>query len=98
MKLALKYGILVAFGVAVWVALRHFALHLEPQTAQFADAAIFNLAANTGLSLGMRERRTLNGGALSFSEGWMTGIKIAVAYAILIIGRAQKVDSAVQGG
>jgi hypothetical protein len=83
MKLAVKYGVFVTVVIAAWVALKHFVLHLESQSAQFADIAIFNLAAITGLALGIRERRTMNGGTLRFGEGWITGIKIAVTYAIL---------------
>jgi hypothetical protein len=83
MRLALKYGILVTVVIAAWVALKHFVLHLESQSAQFADIAIFNLAAITGLALGIRQKCTMNGGRLRFGEGWITGIKIAVTYAIL---------------
>src|SRR2546429_9593656 len=83
MKLALKYGILVMLVIAAWVALKHFVLHLESQPAQFADVAIFNLTAITGLALGIREKRTANGGALTYGDGLITGIKIAVTYAIL---------------
>src|SRR6266566_5346517 len=83
MKLALKYGFAVSLVIAAWVALKHFALHLESQTAQFADVAIFNLAAITGLALGIREKRTANGGTLTYGDGLITGIKIAVTYAIL---------------
>jgi len=83
MKLALKYGILVTLIIAAWVALKHFVLHLESQPAQFADVAIFNLAAISGLALGIREKRTMNGGTLTFGDGLITGIKIAVTYAIL---------------
>lgn len=83
MKLALKYGILVTLVIAAWVALKHFVLHLESQSAQFADLAIFNLAAIAGLALGMREKRKRNGGTLTFGDGLITGIKIAVTYAIL---------------
>jgi hypothetical protein len=83
MKLALKYGIFVTLIIAAWVALKHFVLHLESQSAQFADLAIFNLTAITGLALGMREKRTTNGGRLTFGDGLFTGIKIAVTYAIL---------------
>jgi hypothetical protein len=83
MKLALKYGILVTLAIAAWVALKHFILHLEPRTAQLADVAVFNLAAITGLTLGIKEKRTLNGGTLTFGEGWITGIKIAMIYALL---------------
>lgn len=84
MKLSLKYGFLVAIAIAAWVGLKHFALHLEPRSAQFADLAVFNLAAIVGLAAGMREKRVLNGGTLSFSDGWITGSRIAVTYAILI--------------
>jgi hypothetical protein len=65
------------------VALKHFVLHLEGPPAQLADVVIFNLAAITGLMLGIREERTLNGGLLTFGDGLITGIKIAVTYAIL---------------
>jgi hypothetical protein len=83
MKIALKYGIGVTLVIAAWVALKHFVLHLESQPAQIADVVIFNLAAITGLTLGIREKRTTNGGTLTFGDGWITGIKIAVTYAIL---------------
>jgi len=83
MKIALKYGIAVTLVIAGWVALKHFVLHLESQPAQIADIVIFNLAAITGLTLGIREKRKTNSGMLTFSEGLITGIKIAVTYAIL---------------
>src|SRR6267378_4960209 len=83
MKLSLKYGIGVTLVIAAWVALKHFVLHLESQPAQFADVAIFNLTAITGLALGIREKRRMNGGTLTFGDGLITGIKIAVTYAIL---------------
>jgi hypothetical protein len=83
MKLALKYGFVVTVVIAAWVALKHFVLHLESQPAQLADLMIFNLAAITGLVLGIREKRMINGGTLTFGDGLVTGIKIAVTYAIL---------------
>jgi len=83
MKIALKYGVAVTFVIAGWVALKHFVLHLEGPAAQIADVVIFNLAAITGLTLGIREKRSLNGGTLTFGDGLFTGIKIAVTYAIL---------------
>lgn len=83
MRLALKYGILVTLVIAAWVALKHFVLHLESRPAQFADVVIFNLTAITGLALGIKEKRTINGGTLTFSDGLVTGIKIAFTYAIL---------------
>jgi hypothetical protein len=83
MKLALKYGIFVAVVIAAWVVLKHFVLHLESTPAQIADVVIFNLTAITGLTLGIREKQTTNGGSLTFGERWFTGIKIALTYAIL---------------
>jgi Protein of unknown function (DUF4199) len=83
MKIALKYGIAVALIIAVWVALKHFVLHLEGPPAQLADLAVFNLTAIVGLGLGIRERRRANGDSLSFVQGLATGISIAVTYAIL---------------
>jgi len=83
MKIALKYGIAVTLVIAAWVALKHFVLHLEGPTAQIADTVVFNLAAITGLTLGIREKRKLNGGTLTFGDGLLTGVKIAVTYAIL---------------
>jgi hypothetical protein len=83
MKLALKYGIGVTVVIAAWVVLKHFVLHLESQPAQIADVVIFNLTAIAGLALGIREKRATNGGSLTFGNGLITGIKIAVTYAIL---------------
>jgi hypothetical protein len=83
MKLALKYGIGVTVVIAAWVALKHFVLHLESQPAQIADVVIFNLTAIAGLALGIREKRATNGGSLTFGNGLITGIQVAVTYAIL---------------
>jgi hypothetical protein len=85
MKRALKYGFAVTLVIASWVALKHFVLRLEPTTpAQIADVVVFNLAAIVGLVLGIKSRRAVNGGWLTFVQGWKTGISIAVTYAILI--------------
>jgi hypothetical protein len=83
MKIALKYGIAVTLIIAGWVVLKHFVLHLQGTPAQVADLVIFNLAAITGLTLGIGEKRRVNGGLLTFGVGLITGIKIAVTYAIL---------------
>jgi uncharacterized protein DUF4199 len=83
MKIALKYGIGVTLVIAAWVALKHFVLHLEGQQAQFADIAVFNFAAIVGLMMGIKERRIANGDSLTFGQGFITGISIAVAYSIL---------------
>jgi hypothetical protein len=83
MKRALKYGVLVTVIIAVWVALKHWGLHLSPERAAIFDTLIFNVAGLVGLSLGISDKRSANHGALSFGEGMKTGVSIAVTYAIL---------------
>src|SRR5438552_9797635 len=82
MKIALKYGIAVTVVIAVWVALKHFVLHLQGPSAQFADVAIFNFSAIAGLLLGIKEKRLANGNKLSFGDGFVTGLGIAITYAL----------------
>ena len=80
---ALKYGVLVTGIIAVYVALKHWGLHLSPARAAMIDTAVFNFAALIGLSLGISERRSANRGLLSFGEGMQTGVCIAITYAAL---------------
>src|SRR5438309_9680326 len=83
MKIAVKYGIAVTVVIAVWVALKHFVLHLEGPSAQFADVAIFNFSAIVGLMLGIKEKRLANGNKLTFGDGLTTGLGIAITYSLL---------------
>ena len=83
MKLALKYGIAVTIIIAAWVALKHFVLHIQGPSAQFADLAVFNLSAIVALMMGIKEKRIANGDRLTFLQGLGTGVSIAVMYAIL---------------
>lgn len=83
MKIALKYGIAVTLVIAAWVALKHFVLHLEGANAQYADIAVFNFTALVALMMGIKERRVANGDSLTFGQGFITGISIAITYAIL---------------
>jgi len=83
LKIALKYGIGVTIVIAAWVALKHFVLHVEGPSAQLADVAVFNFAAIVGLMLGIKERRAANGDALTFGQGFKTGMSIVIIYALL---------------
>jgi hypothetical protein len=83
MKIALKYGIAVTLIIAAWVALKHFVLHIEGPSAQFADVAVFNLSAIVALLIGIKEKRLANGDRLTFLQGLGTGVSIALTYAIL---------------
>jgi Protein of unknown function (DUF4199) len=83
MKIALKYGIAVTLIIAAWVALKHFVFHLQGQSTQLADVAVFNLTAILALGMGIKERRVANGDRLTFLQGLGTGTSIAITYAIL---------------
>ena len=83
MKIALNYGIAVTLIIAAWVALKHFVLHIEGPSAQFADVAVFNLSAIVALLMGIKEKRLANGDRLTFLQGLRTGVSIALTYAIL---------------
>jgi hypothetical protein len=83
MKIALKYGIGITLVIAAWVALKHFVLHVEGANAQFADIAVFNFSAIVGLMMGIKEQRLANGNSLTFGQGFMTGMSIAITYSIL---------------
>lgn len=83
MKIALKYGVGVALVIAAWIALKHFVLHLEGANAQYADIAVFNFSGLVGLMMGIKEKRIANGDSLTFGQGFITGISIAITYAIL---------------
>jgi len=83
MKRALKYGILVAVIIAVWIALKHWGLHLDQTRAAIFDTVIFNVAGIIGLALGISDKRAANNGALTFGEGMKTGVAIAITYAVL---------------
>ena len=83
MKLAFKYGIAVTLVIAAWVALKHFLLHFPGPNAQVADVIVFNFSAIVALLMGIREKRLANGDRLTFGAGFMTGLSIAVTYALL---------------
>jgi len=83
MKIGIKYGIGVTLVIAAWVALKHFVLHLQGPGAQMADVAVFNFTAIVGLLLGIKEKRLAKGNKLSFGDGFLTGLGIAITYAVL---------------
>ena len=83
MKRALKYGLLVAVIIAIWITLKHWGLHLDQARAATFDMVVFNVAGIIGLALGIIDKRAENNGTLSFGEGLKTGVAIAVTYAVL---------------
>ncbi|MDX6611097.1 MAG: hypothetical protein QOD75_283 [Blastocatellia bacterium] len=83
MKRALKYGLLVAVIIAVWIALKHWGLHLDQTRAAIFDTVVFNVAGIIVLALGISDKRAANNGGLTFGEGMKTGVAIAITYAVL---------------
>lgn len=83
MKRALKFGILVAGIIAAWVALKHWGLHLDPSRTAMFDTVVFTAAGILGLFLGIKDKRSANGGVLTFGEGFKTGVCIAATYSVL---------------
>src|SRR5438067_13653514 len=83
MKIALKYGIAVTIIIAAWVALKHFVLHIQGPSAQFADLAVFNLSAIVALMMGIKGKRIANGDRLTFLQVLGSCVSIAVTYAFL---------------
>jgi len=59
LKIALKYGIGVTLVIAAWVALKHFVLHLDGASAQYADIAVFNFTAIVGLMMESKKSESL---------------------------------------
>ena len=83
MKRAFKYGVLVAVIIAVWVAVKHLVLHIDPSRAALFDTIVFNAAGILGVFLGIRDEKARNGGVLSFGAGVKTGFFVALTYAVL---------------
>ena len=107
MKIALKYGLLITAGVAVWIIVAH-TLVPNPQSAvhKIPAAVFFNLLQITGTYLGLREARALNGGVLTFKQGVNQGFSISFVYglsasilftlALLVVGRERMMGANVR--
>ena len=68
MKIALKYGLLITAVVVLWIVVVRLWLGMGngPQ-GQILSAVLFNATAILAIFLGMKERKTAVGGALSFA-------------------------------
>ena len=83
MKIALKYGLLITVVVVLWILIVRLWLDMGGgPKGQIVSGLLFNAAAILAIFLGMRERKKLLGGALSFKEGVKTGVAISLVYAI----------------
>jgi hypothetical protein len=83
-SISIKYGLSLAAAVIVWTLLIVFVLRVsDPPKLQALNGLVYNVLAILFLSLGIREQRAVNGGALILGEGVVTGISIMVVYAII---------------
>jgi hypothetical protein len=82
MKIALKYGLLIALVVVVWILLVRFVANAGPDS-KLAQAAplVFNLAEFILIFAGIRERKRELGDRFTFKEGVKTGTGISFVYA-----------------
>jgi hypothetical protein len=83
MRIALKFGLLITFGVIVWVVIAHL-LVPDPrsQIHNLGAGIFFNLLEITGIFLAINTNRNKRGGDLNFKSGMRTGILTALVYAV----------------
>jgi hypothetical protein len=85
MKVALKYGLLITLGVALWIVVAH-TLVPDPNSKvhTFGAGVFFNLLEVAGIYLGIKAKGKEAGGALTFKDGLKTGVSIAFVYAVTV--------------
>lgn len=88
MRFALKYGGIIAAGVAIWVLADHFLLHISRpgSKAAFLTPLFFNLLQLLVIFIGIRAWKTQNQGRLTLGQGIWRGLAISLAYAVLACG------------
>src|SRR5262249_8975726 len=83
MKTAVKFGLIITVGVAIWVIADHFLLHISASgKAAFLTPIFFNLLQLVVLFLGIRARRQENRDRLTLGQGIWCGLAISLVYAI----------------
>jgi len=84
LKLAIRYGAMIAAALAIWVIADHFWLHISQPGSRLSilTPIFFNLAEFAVLFLGLRDRREQLGGRLRLGDGVAAGMAISLAYAI----------------
>jgi Protein of unknown function (DUF4199) len=83
MKLALKYGLVIAAGLIAWVLIAHW-LVPNPRSLvhTFVAPIFFNLLHFTVLFLGLKAFERESGSKMTFKEGMKTGVSISFVYAV----------------
>jgi hypothetical protein len=87
LKLAVKYGIAITIGVAIWVLADHLLFHLSRPGSRlgFLTPVFFNLLQFGGLYFGIKARKLAMGGRPSVRQGIGLGMAISGVYAIMAI-------------
>ena len=85
MKLALKYGLIIAVGAMLWVLIAHqlFPNPLSP-VHSLGAFTFFNLLHFAMLFLGIRAFEREKGDKPTFKEGVKTGVSISFVYAVTV--------------
>ena len=86
MKIALKYGSIIAVGVISWVVLSNFVFHLDANSSAIPPTILlFNALPIVSIFLGVNEKRKSQSIPFVMGQGVATGASIIVVY-ILIAG------------
>jgi hypothetical protein len=83
MKIPIKYGLLTALGLIIWVLLAHL-LIANPQSLvhTLIGPVFFNILHFAMIFLGIKALERERGDRLSFKEALKTGVSIAFVYAL----------------
>lgn len=83
MKIPIKYGLLTAFGLIIWVLLAHLLIS-NPQSLVHTlfGPVFFNILHFAMIFLGIKALERERDSKLSFKEALKTGISIAFVYAL----------------
>lgn len=82
MKIALKYGLLITAGIALWIVIIHFVVPVSPDSKVSAfTPVLFNLIEIAAIYLGIKVRKSEVSSPLKVSEGLKTGLSISIVYA-----------------
>ena len=85
MKIPIKFGLLITFGVMAWVLIAH-SLVTNPQSLvhTFAGPVFFNILQFIMIFLGLKALEREKADKLRFKEGLKTGAAISFVYALTI--------------
>jgi hypothetical protein len=84
MKIAVKYGVLIALGAIAWVVVAHMIVPNPSSSIHTLGAAVFfNFLQFAGIFLGINEKAKEAGSKLSFKEALKTGVSISFVFALV---------------